>query len=385
MAKKKAVDKPDIPLSQNQKKITRATREEVIADLQRIAKAEPEKVISRNYYRNESPYAESAWNAHFGTFAEFKRQAGIVLTRDVHLLEKHIAKHASKDAQRDMMAQKADYEGKYLRPTGGRWKTVLVGSDQHDTTCDPFYRRLFIEAARRAQPDVIVLNGDIFDMTEFGKYVQDPREYKPIERIKWVHTFLADLRQAAPNTEIHLVEGNHEFRLIRHLTEATPAMVTVLADLHGFTVPKLLGLDLFEVNYLARADLSAFHQKDITGELRKNYLILWDCLLMHHFPEGFSMGYPGINGHHHRHTVKAAYSPQFGPYEWHQIGAGHVREASYCAGEKWSNGFIFAHVDTHTKRTAFDYVDCSHEHAVMAGVFYFREPGEAIHKGRISG
>lgn len=363
-----------MPLSEDERKFhPEWTKDDCVAELQRVAQLDLDRVVSRNYFRVHSRISEATWNRYFGTFEEFKRQAGIKLSRHQHNLERQIAKHASKDAQREMMGQKVTFEGKYQRPCSNRFQTALIGSDQHDITCDPFYRHLFIEAAARAQPEQIVINGDVFDLTEFSKYVQDPREFKPLQRIAWVHDFLRDLRAAAPNAELHLVEGNHEFRLVRHLTEATPALVTILSDLHGLTVPKLLGLDQFQVNYIARMDLAAFHEKDIREELRKNYLILWDCLLLHHFPEGFQYGYPGVNGHHHKHTVRAAYSPTFGPYEWHQTGAGHIREASYCAGEKWSNGFILAHVDTHRKRTAFDYVDCSADHAVLGGRFYTRD------------
>jgi predicted phosphodiesterase len=277
-----------------------------------------------------------------------------------------------------MNESKRSWEGRYISPDTARFQTALVGSDIHDKLCDPFYRRLFIDTAKRVQPQKIVLNGDIFDLTEFGKYTQDPRQYAPIERIKWVHAFLSDLREACPNAEIDFVEGNHEFRLLRHLTEATPALMTVLSDLHGMTVPQLLGLTKYEVNYIARMDLAAFNEADIRKELQKNYILLWDCLLFHHFPEGRNMGYPGANGHHHKHIVWNGYSPTFGPYEWHQLGAGHIRQASYCAGEKWSNGFLLCHVDTHTKRSQMEYIDCSHAHAFIGGRFYERKADELI-------
>lgn len=368
-----------VPLSEDQRKFREEwTADDCIAELQRIAKIDDTKVITRNYFRVHSAISESTWNRHFGTFLEFKRQAGIILSRHAHRMERDIAKHASKDSQRRMNAEKSDWEGKYLRPCSRRWQSCLVGSDIHDKLCDPFYRRLFVETAKRAQPEKIVLNGDIFDLTEFSKYTQDPRKFDLKSRLLWVHALLEDLRNAAPDAEIVFVEGNHEFRLIRHLTEATPALMVLLSDLHGMTVPDLLGLTKYEVNYVARMDLAAFNEADVKKELARNYLLLWDCLLFHHFPEGRDMGYPGANGHHHKHVVWNAYSPQFGPYEWHQLGAGHIRRASYCSGEKWSNGFLLCHVDTHTKRTQFEYIDCSHEHVMIGGKFYGRSPNEVL-------
>lgn len=85
------------------------------------------------------------------------------------------------------------------------------------------------------------------------------------------------------------------------------------------------------------------------------------------------MGYPGTNGHHHKHLVSSHYSPIFGPYEWHQTGSGHTRHASYCAGEKWSNGFLIIHTDTHTRHSAFEYVDIR-DFAIVGGQWYRRDP-----------
>lgn len=369
----------EVPLSENQNKFRADwTKEDCVAELRRIAEANPDKVISRNFFRVHAQCSESTWNQFFGTFHEYKRQANIILSRHAHKLEKDIAKHASKDKMREMMGQKTGWEGAYLRPSTKQFQTVLAGSDMHDKLCDPFYRRLFVETARRVQPEKIVLDGDIFDLTEFGKYANDPREYDPVGSMLWVHRLLEDLREVCPDTEIVFVEGNHEFRLLRHLTEATPAMVTVLSDLHGMTVPDLLGLSKYEVNYVARMDLAAFNEADIKKQLRKNYAIFYDCLLFHHFPEGFDMGLPGANGHHHKHLVRIGFSPTFGPYEWHQMGCGHRREATYCAGEKWSNGFLLAHVDTWNKKVQMEYVDCSHDHCFIGGLFYARTEDEKI-------
>jgi hypothetical protein len=60
------------------------------------------------------------------------------------------------------------------------------------------------------------------------------------------------------------------------------------------------------------------------------------------------------------------------------VGAGYIREASYCAGEKWGNGFLLVHCDTDNKRTQFEYVDVSHEHAVIGGRFYERTAAEPV-------
>jgi hypothetical protein len=53
----------------------------------------------RNYFRNNGRISDATWNRHFGTFEEFKRQAGIKLTRQQHGLERHIAKHAGESGR----------------------------------------------------------------------------------------------------------------------------------------------------------------------------------------------------------------------------------------------------------------------------------------------
>ena len=369
----------NVPLSEDQRKFHKDwTSGDCIKHLVAIAEADPEKVITRNHFRNVSDISESTWNRYFGTFQEFKRQAEIVLSRHAHRLERDIAKHASVYKLRQTNVEKREWSGKFDRPASGRFQTAVVCSDLHDLHCDPFYRRALLDTCGRVQPEKVVLNGDIFDLPEFSKHWQDPREFRLIDRIRWVHRFIGELRQTCPRAEIVLVEGNHEFRLLRHLSEQTPALMVVLSDLHGLNVGSLLGLDKFEVNLVARADLAAWTERDIKSELRKNYVVLWDSLLFGHFPEMRAMGYPGASGHHHKHVVWTAYSPTFGPHEWHQTGCGHRREASYCNGEKWANGFLLAHCDTHTKRSQFEYIDLSHPHAFIGGQLYERTADEAV-------
>lgn len=361
------------PLSEDKNKITNASPEECIAELRALAQANPEIAISRNWYRNNSRYAESAWNGHFGTFEEFRRQAGIKLTRHARRMETDIARHASVDSFRQLNVEKRDWVEAFKKPSGKRFKTHLGGSDIHDIECDPFWRRCFLDTAKRVQPDVIDLNGDLFDLPEFGKYSVDPREWDVVGRIRWVHQFLEELRVAAPEAEINIVEGNHEFRLLRHLAEATPAMKAILADLHQMTVPQLLGLQKFEINYIAPADLAIFNKADAQAQLRRNFIIHYDFFAVCHFPEAERFGLPGWNGHHHKHHVKPYYSPVMGAYEWHQFGSGHKREASYCNGEKWGLGFGLVHIDTHKKRAQFEYIDVTHDHAVIGGKWYSRD------------
>ena len=99
--------------------------------------------------------------------------------------------------------------------------------------------------------------------------------------------------------------------------------------------------------------------------------------MVHHFPHGRNLGLPGVNGHHHAHISWAMYNHHVGAYEWHQLGAGHKRVASYCNGEKWHNGFAIIHVDTLTKGVNIEYIPVTNM-AVVGGKYYHREAAEFI-------
>jgi hypothetical protein len=199
-----------------------------------------------------------------------------------------------------------------------------------------------------------------------------------VGRIKFAHdNILRPLREANPDGQFDYIEGNHEARLLKHMADATPALRAVLSDLHGWTVSKLLGLDQFEINYIAKADLAAWTVRDQTKELGNNYKVYFDSFMAHHFPHARNMGLPGVNGHHHSHQVWPMFSPLYGAYEWHQLGAGHKRSASYCEGEKWHTGFAIVHLDTHTKSVNVEYIPIT-SIAVVGGLWYERQADESL-------
>ncbi len=376
----KLVNDRVVPLSEDERKFRDDwSKEQCVEELRRVAEANPDTLITRNFFRTHSAISEATWNRYFGTFAEYRRQAGIVLSRHAHRIERNVAKHASVDTLREMNIDKAGWSDAYRKPSGKRFQSILVCSDVHDERCDPFYRRLFLETAKRVQPEIIVFNGDIWDATEFGKYVTDPREWNVTRKILWVHAFLRELRDACPDAEFVFIEGNHEYRLLRHLAEATPALKVVLHDLHAIkTIPDLLKLHEFEIRYVTRSDLTAFTEADIKREVRKNWEFFHNCLVASHYPKDRQKGYAGWNGHHHSHLVWRVYNPACGIGEWHQLGAGHMRRADYCDGENWSNGFLLVHVDTERLRSQFEYIDCTHDHCLIGGTWYTRQPDEFV-------
>lgn len=354
-------------------------REAILNDIVRVSTMYDGEApyLTRTFYREHGEYSDRQIQNVFGSFREARRSAGVEDTRAQHGLLMQVAKHNAHDNMREMNIEKADFGDKYLKPTGTRFQTIVVASDIHDKNCDPFWRRVFIDHLSRVQPDIIVLGGDIYDLPEFGKYDVDPREWDVVGRIQWVHDFLRDIRNVCPDTQLDFIEGNHEHRLLRHLSESTPALKVVLSDLHGFTVPKLLGLDEFEVNYIARADLGTFNKGDLTKELSKNYQCYFNCFIVDHFPTGAARGVPGVNGHHHRYLSQTYYSYKYGSYRWDQLGAGHVRKATYCDAEQWNSGFMTVHIDTQCELPVMNYHFIG-DFAEIGGKFYHREESEGF-------
>lgn len=353
-----------------------STKQEIIADLQRVAALNENGNVTRTAYRELGRFTSFEVEKEFGNMTEAKRQAGIMPTRMQNQLLGQVAKHVSFDDIRALNIDRADYGDMYLKPSGKRFQTIMVITDLHDEDLDPFVRRVFIDTVKRAQPDIICIGGDGFDLPEFGKYSVDPRTWDVVGKIKAFHDFAEELREVAPDAQIDFIEGNHEYRLLRHLAEASPAIRAVLSDLHGWTVGKLLGLDKYEIRYVARGDLAAWTKGDIRKEIAKNYEVYFDTLLVDHFPSGIRRGLPGINGHHHKFEARSFYSQLRGPALWMQLGCGHRRAAEYCDGHHWNMGFAVCHVDTQQHTVSMNYVPVG-DHAEVGGKFYFRGDSEA--------
>jgi len=375
--------KPDIPSLGSQSTTDSVkvrdieyTRNDCIEDISRLAEVFPGRRITRDFYRENSNIPEKAWTGLFGTFPEFLRAADLEHTRYAAKVRTQVAKHAAHDKLKEVSEQRREYGNRYLREKRGRWKTLVGCSDLHDKECDPFYLRVLFETIKTVDPDVVCIDGDLFDLPEFSRHPKDPREWDTVGRIQAGNAIVGNIREAAPEAQIDLIEGNHEARLVKHMMDASPALRSLLGDLHGFDIIKLLKLDEHEVNYVADADLHAFTDAQLRREMVKNYRMYWNCLLAHHFPVGKEKGVPGFNGHHHRHIVWTENNARFGSYEWHQLGAGHVRDAVYCDGTKWNNGFVIANVDTQTESVAFDYTYVGDTFAVSGGTWYYREPHE---------
>lgn len=358
------------------------TKQECIADIWRVQKnlhgEDTEQLVSRDQYLKHGLIGRNVWEPLFGSFRQFRKEAELDRNREADKLARDIGKHVSVDRYRELSKERKEWGERYIRKNTARYQTILGFADVHDKNVDPFWLRVMLDTTHRVQPDIICIDGDLFDLSEFGRFYVDPREWDLVGRLEFVHNkILAPLRDMCKDAQIDLIEGNHEERLIKHLCNNSAATRVLLSDWHGWDVARALKLDEHQVNYVAHADLAAWTKREQKIESAKNFRLYYNCVVAHHEPEGRAMGFPGFNGHHHKHELWQSYSPQFGPFEWHQIGAGCRRNAVYTDGLRWANGFILVHVDTQDREVNFEYIPITNK-AIVGGKFYYREKSEIV-------
>jgi predicted phosphodiesterase len=354
-----------------------ATEEDCVADLRALQEANTDKFISRNFYRVHGTYSDATWNRYMGTFTEFRRQAGLELSRAQHQIEKQIAKHKSVDVYREAISELQSYNNRFVKPSNGKYKTVLVCSDLHDRQLDPFCWRVFLDTAIRLKPDVVVIAGDLVDSVEFGRYEFDPRTVNVKAAFDFVRNdIFKPLREACPDSEIHFCVGNHDWRIIKLLADKTPYLRALLSDVVGLSMSKIFGLDEFKINLVCRTDLNAFTPALTRQTIKQNFLVLYDSLVIdHHEDQGF--GLSGCSGHVHRTGMKSDVNLVRGPIHWVTMGAMAKVDFSYQERmNKSQQSFVVWYVDTESHQATPEHVIFSDKHVVSVGKWYERNENE---------
>jgi len=352
-----------------------ATAEMCVLDLRGLQEANPDMFISRNFYRVHGTYSDKTWDQYFGTFEEFRKQAGLQLTRSQHQLEKHIAKHASLDVYRKFYVEEImPWCGKYEKEfKSQRIRTMVVASDFHDQDSDPFVLSVILATCKRIQPDVVVLNGDVFDEYEFSRFDKDPRTINIKERYEFVRDrIFKPLREACQDAQIDLIIGNHEMRIMKHFADKTPNMRTLM-DLMGFTLSKLLMLDDFKINLVSKVDLAAYKPTEIRDEIKKNFKKYFNTVVLNH--EGDEdYGMSSVSGHIHRPRLQTKCNEAKGPIFNLTTGCVCKVDAEYHHQKvNAQNSFAIIHVDTLTEQAVPEHIMFTDHFAVVAGVYYFRD------------
>lgn len=145
-------------------------------------------------------------------------------------------------------------------------KKVLVLADPHfgflkdvnTGELEPFHDQkaldIAVRVAQTSNPDVIAILGDILDLAEWSdKFVRSPDMYNTTQpAIEAAAVWLAQLREACPASEIFLLEGNHEKRVMTAINKQIPAAygLRTSSGLPLLSLPVMLDLEKLGIEYV---------------------------------------------------------------------------------------------------------------------------------------
>lgn len=342
-----------------------ALKLKLIADLKRVYE-HPDNpyrgfAASRKRYRDLGHYPEILVVDAFGNHEEFLRAAGLADSRNTSRVRNKAALiHSAQKVADYADAELRRYNDLYRSNHPGRME-VIVGSDFHSWFVDPFALRVFLDTIEMVQPNVVVLNGDVFDFPQISRHRKLPGHFSlnlQDEIDFGVREIMAKVRKAAPDAEILLVIGNHEYRLVTYLADTAPEF----AALRTLRFGELLGLDALKIGLVCRQNFLAPYDRQKKRELQENWYVIEDSLVVTH---GISCAKfaadeqlkryqkSGTSGHTHRPQLITANSLGTGALSWTStpmmagfaVGRDYVSEPS-----AWQMGFgVFSiHVKSRT-------------------------------------
>ena len=151
-------------------------------------------------------------------------------------------------------------------------RTFLVVPDIHVPYHCPKMVKLVTKIIRELNPAGLVQLGDALDAFQISTYSKDPsrRNLLVDDLNDWKLILNEWTRYLRPGASIHLLEGNHEYRLSRYISSNA-------RDLHGLVPdwPTMLGLDLRN-----KAGPHKWHWHPYT---KWNSCRIGDCTLLHGF------------------------------------------------------------------------------------------------------
>lgn len=146
-----------------------------------------------------------------------------------------------------------------------------------DGSLDPFHDdkaiAVFIEAVRAYQPDKVTILGDFLDLPSQGRFAQEAAFARTTQlAVNRGYQFLAEIRAAAPDATIILVEGNHDLRMQNFIqNNALAAFGLRQADMPEswpvMSLPSLLRLDELNVKYIDAYPAATDWDNDLTRNI----------------------------------------------------------------------------------------------------------------------
>ena len=194
---------------------------------------------------NGEPRIQPLWQvkAWLSAIPEFIRQP----VQTVHHIPRKPPKGLSRGVRRCVVIPDSQ--------NGYRVKRSVFGN-----TWEPLHDRraldLAVQLCHRVQPEEIILLGDMLDLAPMGKYsTTNDLLLTTNTTLIELHWWLGQIRQAAPSARIRYLEGNHEVRLRRQLTDhmKEAADLKPVQDPTGpnaLSVARLLNLQSLDIEYV---------------------------------------------------------------------------------------------------------------------------------------
>jgi len=367
-------------LSNKNKKTKRVTDEEIIKDVKALSK-EVGKDITRAEYAKSGKYGMHTVNNKFGSWSGLMSRMGLTVTKEVKTILKAITKHSKMDGYRSFYKDKVvPWGGKYEKPDKKKGiAKILVASDFHDEEVDEFSLAVLIDTARRWQPDVICLNGDVFDCYEFSRYNKDPRRCDTTRKFQFVHDeILKPLREACPKAQMDLIIGNHEYRLLKQLSESSPHLRALMSDFMGLSLKDFFGLDKYKVNLICKSDLATWTKGDAKMEMKKNFKVYYNAwVAAHECDFRFKLSGSSAHTHNPKQLGRAGFETEraaFGPISWMVTPGMVVQDADYVERLTGAEcGFGQVYIDIKTKAVQQKLMITSGPFCEVGGKMYYRD------------
>ncbi|UOQ60372.1 metallophosphoesterase [Leucobacter rhizosphaerae] len=220
---------------------------------------------------------------------------------------------------------------------------------------------VFIAVCRAEQPDSIIILGDFLDLAAQGKYVQEAGFARTTQMaLNDGHLMLSLLRAACPNSQIVLVEGNHDKRMQSFIEQnALAAFGLKQANMPDswpvMSLPNLLRMGELNIDYMDAYPAAAHWDDDTTRNIHGTRANSRGSTMAQYVQDA-----PHINtwaGHTHRTEIiyKTVIGPRGEPIETYSAnpgalchtdgrvpsvhGAIHADGSSARVVEDWQQGF----------------------------------------------
>lgn len=239
-------------------------------------------------------------------------------------------------------------------------KTYLVVPDLHVPFHCQNYLKIITKVLKIIKPIGIVQCGDALDFFQLSTYDKDPARRNTIgDDIADWNLILAEWCRFLPKGgEIHLLEGNHEFRLHRYISRSARELYEIVRPM-----PELLKL-----KERTEAGSIKFKWHPYT---KWNSCKIGDCVLLHGFYYNAHTAATNlakyrcntISGHTHRvqHVSDGVH---------YAISLGHGSDEEVTAHQPtptgWTQAFALLHVQDNGK-TSVDVITVKNDEAIVHG------------------